>query len=94
MGEIKADILFHVILVNPSFICINKIIFFFWNQDAGISKQLIFSDLWILRYSPKILKSRIDSVHQAGVPAKPWLLRCKRSIFEKLVHYCKCYYNL
>jgi len=53
--------------------------------DAGISKQMIYNDLWILRYSPKILKSRIDSVHQAGVPVKPWLLRCKRSIFENSV---------
>jgi len=53
--------------------------------DAGISKKLIVSDLWILRYSPKVLKSRIDSAHQAGVPVKPWLLRCKRSIFENSV---------
>ena len=45
----------------------------------------MLSDLWVLRYSPQILKARIDAVHQAGVPIKPWLLRCTRTIFETFV---------
>ncbi|XP_060516680.1 transcription termination factor, mitochondrial [Cylas formicarius] len=46
-------------------------------MDHGIAFQDVVKDLWILRYSTKLLKSKLEYLKKHEIDIKkPWLIRC------------------
>lgn len=52
--------------------------------DAGITKDEIRADLWILHHNLDVMKERIDQAHKINVSiSKPWVLRCDDDRFGR-----------
>lgn len=70
----------HSTLLTMDFIRLSKKMLIL--KNAGISAEHLIKDLWIFNYQEEMLGDRIIRLQQAGVPVKPWLLRCHTKSFE------------
>ena len=59
---------------NHKFLNIHKVNFK-QNLEAGVEKEDLLNDLWVLRNRPVKLRNRIETLQQSKIPVKPWVLR-------------------
>ncbi|KAK9873009.1 hypothetical protein WA026_020354 [Henosepilachna vigintioctopunctata] len=53
--------------------------------DFGIPLEEIRKDLWVLKYSPHVIRSRIEIIEEVKIEKssrKPWMIRCPVSVIE------------
>lgn len=62
-----------------------KILFFFF-LDNNINKNDIWNDVWVFMYSVDHVNQRISRTKMANIVIKPWMLRCKPEVFERLIY--------
>lgn len=54
--------------------------------DYNIDIEDVKKDIWILRYNPEQIKTRLDIVKSIGMDkAKPWLTRSTEKVFIRFV---------
>ncbi len=50
--------------------------------EAGVEKEDLLNDLWVLRNRPVKLRNRIETLQQSKIPIKPWVLRARIESFK------------
>ncbi|EFX81448.1 hypothetical protein DAPPUDRAFT_317695 [Daphnia pulex] len=50
--------------------------------EAGVEKEDLLNDLWVLRNRPVKLRNRIETLQQSKIPVKPWVLRARIESFK------------
>ncbi|CAG2062915.1 unnamed protein product [Timema podura] len=51
--------------------------------DAGVTPKDILKDVWVFRYNPQSIQSRLDLIKESGILGiKPWMVHCDMKILE------------
>ncbi|XP_057373497.1 transcription termination factor, mitochondrial-like [Daphnia carinata] len=53
--------------------------------DAGVQREAVLNDLWVLRNRPIKIRNRIDTLLQSKIPVKPWVLRARIQSFKTYI---------
>lgn len=53
--------------------------------DAGVQREDVLNDLWVLRNRPIKIRNRIDTLLQSKIPVKPWVLRARIQSFKTYI---------
>lgn len=53
--------------------------------DAGVQREDLIKDLWVLRNRTVKIRNRIETLLQSKIPVKPWVLRARVESFETYV---------
>nr|CAD7401223.1 unnamed protein product [Timema cristinae] len=53
--------------------------------DAGVTPEDILKDVWVFRYNPQFIQSRLDRIKESGILGiKPWMVHCDMKILEMI----------
>ena len=52
-------------------------------KSAGLTPAAIVNDLWAFNHDINLIKERVDQMIKLKYPAKTWMLRCPKSVFEE-----------
>lgn len=50
--------------------------------EAGVEREDVLNDLWVLRNRPIKIRNRIETLLQSKIPVKPWVLRARIETFK------------
>ncbi|KZS09212.1 transcription termination factor, mitochondrial isoform X2 [Daphnia magna] len=53
--------------------------------DAGVQREDVLNDLWVLRNRPIKIRNRIETLLQSKIPVKPWVLRARIQSFKTYI---------
>ncbi|KAI9556856.1 hypothetical protein GHT06_016648 [Daphnia sinensis] len=53
--------------------------------DAGVQREDLLNDLWVLRNRPTKIRNRIETLLQSKIPVKPWVLRARIESFKTYI---------